>query len=845
MQGNKSQNASQRKLLNPTATVSLFAALFVASPVFAGISNRLTLETNAACQGDSNGAGPGDLVAVELWMRDLGQNATGFQAFLTFDDALLSYRGDLSSYSLTPFPQHVQAIGAAEVSVGNLNLDGSDDFGGSGTNTDALLATLIFEVLPGADCQSTQIQFRLNPPFTSELSFEGTPLVTDLSDSPTFTLDNTPPDITFGVLAACYPDQSTAESAALAATSATDTCTAPGLITYAAQTTGDPCNATVTVSATDACGNTSTTDYAVRLDNLAPVLADCPTDFAIMAAPGDCEAVVNYTDPTATDDCDGPVAVTCIPPSGDVFPAGDTVVTCTSADACGNTSTCTFTVTVNAVRNRLTLEAVDPVQCYLEGETICINIWMRCLDQPVTGFNAFVKFNADVLLLQPGLSSYTNSPFPLHISDPISANIVGPIGVVALDGSINPMDPAVTDDALLATLCFTVKAGMGGEIIEFDFADPPTPTIGNELSFQGDPVPTDLATTILITPQPRLRLVPITPAKCYEPHDLVCVELRMECLGDQLVTGFNAFVGFDQTVLRFEPSLSAYTNSPFPLHINPISAGSLDLDGSVNPIDPPTDDDAVLATLCFRVLKFRPEEETLIFFRAPPTPSIGNELSVFGTPVPTLLEDAFIATFNLLKLRLCYQDDGLICVLLEMACLHQETTGFTAYLEYNNDVLEFQPGPSGYTPSPFTDHINLVSPNIIGPSGQFDLDGSVAMMDPGTTDSATLAAMCFKVRPGMESVPTMVTLRPPPPMEVSALIDINGPVSTHLRDSAFFNNAGDIDMDGDVDLIDLELFAGVLVSADTDAGRRARCDLNCDDVLNGFDINPFLDLILP
>ncbi|MHC5114411.1 MAG: HYR domain-containing protein, partial [Planctomycetota bacterium] len=56
-------------------------------------------------------------------------------------------------------------------------------------------------------------------------------------------------------------------------------------------------------------------------------------------------AVVTFTIPGATDNCGG-VTVTCDPDSGDFFPVGDTVVTCTATDDCGNTDSCTFTVTV-------------------------------------------------------------------------------------------------------------------------------------------------------------------------------------------------------------------------------------------------------------------------------------------------------------------------------------------------------------------------------------------------------------------------------------------------------------------------------------------------------------------
>ena len=56
--------------------------------------------------------------------------------------------------------------------------------------------------------------------------------------------------------------------------------------------------------------------------------------------------MVTWTPPTATDNV-GVASVTCDPTSGSVFPVGTTAVTCTATDLAGNTSTCTFNVTVN------------------------------------------------------------------------------------------------------------------------------------------------------------------------------------------------------------------------------------------------------------------------------------------------------------------------------------------------------------------------------------------------------------------------------------------------------------------------------------------------------------------
>ena len=80
-------------------------------------------------------------------------------------------------------------------------------------------------------------------------------------------------------------------------------------------------------------------------DETAPVIT-CAADTVIECADEE-GAVVEYMI-TAVDDCDPAPVVTCEPPSGSTFPVGATLVTCTAVDSVGNTSTCTFTVTVEA-----------------------------------------------------------------------------------------------------------------------------------------------------------------------------------------------------------------------------------------------------------------------------------------------------------------------------------------------------------------------------------------------------------------------------------------------------------------------------------------------------------------
>lgn len=94
----------------------------------------------------------------------------------------------------------------------------------------------------------------------------------------------------------------------------------------------------VTCTAHDAAGNNATaTTFNVIVslppDTNAPVIA--PHDDITVG--GDLSgAAVTYTNPTATDDVDASIAVTCSPASGSTFAFGSTTVTCTAQDSAGN-----------------------------------------------------------------------------------------------------------------------------------------------------------------------------------------------------------------------------------------------------------------------------------------------------------------------------------------------------------------------------------------------------------------------------------------------------------------------------------------------------------------------------
>ncbi|MEZ4859158.1 MAG: HYR domain-containing protein [Flavobacteriaceae bacterium] len=102
----------------------------------------------------------------------------------------------------------------------------------------------------------------------------------------------------------------------------------------------------VTLTVTDVNGNSSTCVAIVTvIDDIAPVIA-CPAAISVSTDFGACSAVVTFTDALALDNCSVSVAQTAGLSSGSAFPVGVSTVEFTATDAGGNTSVCSFTITV-------------------------------------------------------------------------------------------------------------------------------------------------------------------------------------------------------------------------------------------------------------------------------------------------------------------------------------------------------------------------------------------------------------------------------------------------------------------------------------------------------------------
>lgn len=118
------------------------------------------------------------------------------------------------------------------------------------------------------------------------------------------------------------------------------TCVAPSGSTFAL---GDT---TVSCSATDALGQTGSSQFIVTVaDTVAPDVT-VPSDISVTVASA--PTTVDFA-ASATDVVDGDVAATCSPASGSSFASGDTIVTCVASDAAQNGASESFTVSVVVV----------------------------------------------------------------------------------------------------------------------------------------------------------------------------------------------------------------------------------------------------------------------------------------------------------------------------------------------------------------------------------------------------------------------------------------------------------------------------------------------------------------
>lgn len=149
-----------------------------------------------------------------------------------------------------------------------------------------------------------------------------------------------------------------------------DNCSVASVTNDHPSTTYPKGNTVVTWTVTDGRGNkTSCTQIVTVTDNVKPSIT-CPANITVTAT-SLAGAVVRYPSPVASDNCSA-ITVTQNEgkPSGSVFPFGVTTNTFTVRDGNGNSSTCSFTITVK-------IPFCDDWDVYVchQGTTICVSVF--------------------------------------------------------------------------------------------------------------------------------------------------------------------------------------------------------------------------------------------------------------------------------------------------------------------------------------------------------------------------------------------------------------------------------------------------------------------------------------
>ena len=160
-------------------------------------------------------------------------------------------------------------------------------------------------------------------------------------------------------------------TAATGLATASTTCTTGSLpISYSDNSVNGSCaNASVltrTWLAADGCGNTETFDQIITIrDNTSPTIT-CPATQELLSTNGSNATMIDYTGmATASDNCSSVANITIsqVPAVGTVLNLGNTNVTVTATDECGNSDNCTFILDVKFT-NGIETFTVNDIQVY-------------------------------------------------------------------------------------------------------------------------------------------------------------------------------------------------------------------------------------------------------------------------------------------------------------------------------------------------------------------------------------------------------------------------------------------------------------------------------------------------
>jgi len=327
-------------------------------------------------------------IAVDLTVRDF-INIAGLQFDVTWDSSIIKFDsvGNMDpTLGLTPgmFFGFVPAIGGNTLKFFGTNISGWPT-----VPDDSTIFTIYFTVQ--------------NPNGFSNINFTGIITAASVQGGiPVFipvlpihgffqSADLTPP------ILSCVDLVVPADSAACTATflldppTASDVCSGVQSITTIAPYDSIftyPAGATVVAfTATDDAGNTATCEVTVTVQgSVTPQLSGCPSDVTVGITTAGCSTAVTWDPPTAFNPCDGSaLTVLASDTSGTVFPLGDSTVTFTTFNLSGDTTTCSFVVSVRDSLAPIFIDCPSLPLSFQTDSALCTA--MVQIAQPVAGDN--------------------------------------------------------------------------------------------------------------------------------------------------------------------------------------------------------------------------------------------------------------------------------------------------------------------------------------------------------------------------------------------------------------------------------------------------------------------------
>lgn len=309
----------------------------------------VSLETAGTCNNTGN-----VIVNVKLASAPMTSTAAGAQLFLSFANA------NLTASSISPGAGLQNIVSSFNQGTGTINIAVGVTAPNQVIAAGDTIATLVFTSSGTVCSTSNLVAFRSNTPPSRLTDNAAQSLGFTTSNLGAITLnDLTAPSITGGpVLSAINANADTGQCSAtisVSAPAATDNCTVSSVTgarsDMAALNAPYPVGTTtITWTATDGCGSTSTATQAVVVtDTQAPSIT-CGSDITVSNDLNNCSAIVAVTAPGASDNC-GIQSVVGVRDDfaalNAAYPIGVTTITWTATDVNGLTAQCVHTVTVN------------------------------------------------------------------------------------------------------------------------------------------------------------------------------------------------------------------------------------------------------------------------------------------------------------------------------------------------------------------------------------------------------------------------------------------------------------------------------------------------------------------